>query len=251
MRVARVTLCCLAAALCLGASAASAAAQAPEFGRCVRLAGGAYANAGCTATSAGPGKYEWESGPGPHAGFTETSAHFTWLLETNEEGLCTEHATGEYTGPKTVGHVDVVLTGCTQTNSTGSCGTIVLAPLKGEIGVYETGKLGLKLSGEAGEMLAEFDCGTGGVNPYIWRGGSVIVPLKADKMLSAEKLKYKLHVRNRRPEQVPASFLGEAPAPLEEAGNEMVGGEKLFLPMAWRAIGQLVNEEALEANSVV
>jgi hypothetical protein len=257
----RYTLTCLAAVAFLGAAAAGASAEAPEFGRCVRQAGGKYADRGCTETTAGRESYEWEPGPGPKARFTEALSGgkaFRWKLATNEEGFCSgETATGEYSGPKAVGHVNIVLSGCTFTGPSGNCGTVALEPLAGEIGVYTVGetakrdKLGLKLTPEAGELLAEFECAAG-VNPYIWHGGSIIVPLKTNRMLSQELLKYKQrHPPGYNEEQEPASFVGETPSPLQATSNFRVGGEKVFAPMGWGMSTELTNEEGLEANSVL
>jgi hypothetical protein len=259
----RFAAACLGVAASLGAAAASALAQAPEFGRCVKDAGGIYANAGCTEAKAGSARYEWEPGPGPSAGFTEAQSGpkaFKWKLATNEEGVCTgETATGEYTGPKTVGDVDIVLTGCVFYAVYESCETVVLRSLGGEIGVYALGetaardKLGLKLAPEVGTQFAEFDCSTGRVNPYIWRGGSVIVPLQTNKMLLKESLKYReSHGPGYREEQIPASFVGELPSPMEATGNFFEEDEeKGYAPMGWETSPKLFNEEKLEANAVL
>ena len=257
----RYALICLGVVVLFGAAAGGASAGAPEFGRCVREAGGKYANRSCTQTKAGRESYEWEPGPGTNSGFTEALSGgkgFRWKLATNEEGSCAgETATGRYTGPKSVGEVNIVLTGCTFPGPSGACGTVALAPLAGEIGVYAVGetakndKLGLKLTPEAGERLAEFEC-EAGVNPYIWRGGSIIVPLKTNKMLAREPLKYRQqNGPGYKEEQKPASFVGEAPSPLQATGNFRVGDEKVFAPMGWGMSTELINEEPLEANSVL
>lgn len=65
---------CLMAALAVSAVAvASASAEAPEYGRCIKKAkaeGAGYSNAACT-TAVGTGaKFEWAAGPGPKARFT-------------------------------------------------------------------------------------------------------------------------------------------------------------------------------------
>jgi hypothetical protein len=213
--------------------------------------------------NAGPGLYEWEPGPGPNAGFTEAvsgSKAFKWKLATNEEGVCTaETATGTYTSPKTVGDVDIVLTGCVFYAAFETCETIVLKPLGGHIGVYATGatvaedKLGLKLAPEVGTEMAEFACSNGGVNPYIWRGGSVIVPIESNKMLLKESLKYREHHGpGYREEQQPASFVGETPSPMEATGNFLELEEiKGYAPMGWEMSPKLINDEKIEANSVL
>jgi hypothetical protein len=263
MRITRRTLAlAISASLTsLAALAPGAAAEAPEFGRCVKQASGNYANAGCTETAPGTGGYEWLPGPGPKPRFTEAVSGedaFEWKLNSNEEHFCSgESATGEYTGAKTVAHVLIVLSGCRLYGE--PCETINLEPMRGELGVYELGstaaadKLGLKLTPENGEKLAEFDCPGANFNPYVWRGGSVIVPLTANKMLLKEALKYRERF-NRHPtreEQVPASFVGESPDPLEGTPDGTSGEEKPFERMGWRMSPKLVNEERIEADSVV
>jgi hypothetical protein len=244
------------------ATSVPASAEAPEFGRCIKQAGGRFANAGCTETKAGSELYEWSPGPGPKVKFTDIlggTKPFRWKLASNEEGVCSgESATGEYTGAKTVGRVDIVLTGCESgpPEFRLPCGTITVEPMRGEIGVYAKGetkaldKLGLKLSPETGERLAEFGCGKFEPTIFSWRGGSVIAPLVANKMLLKEALP--LHQRHRTfciEEQIPASFVGETPTPLESTHNCEI--EREFGPMGWEMASKLTNEERIEANSVL
>jgi hypothetical protein len=256
-RLFRIGAVVVTAALLASACAASAGAE--EFGRCVKVAAGtgAYANSGCTEAGATKG-YEWLSGPGAKTGFQDTlsgAAPFKWKLASNSEGICTgEHATGEYTGPKTVGHVQMVFTGCAWGSPLGrtACGSITIAPLRGELGVYAEGataaqnKLGVKLSTESGELLTETMCGE--LAPNRWRG-SVIAPLTANKMLQRESLPFKQKHVPCGEEQIPAAFVGETPDPLEATHNCMIAEE--FGPLGWQMATQLVGEEKVEANSVL
>ena len=73
-------------------------------------------------------------------------------------------------------------------------------------------------------------------------------------MLATETLKYidrNTGFRGVLKEQVPASFVGETPSPLETTENGTRNGEKVFGPMGWRMSTKLVNEEKIEANSVL
>jgi hypothetical protein len=258
MRQVRQVLVCLGIAASFAVVAANASAEAPEFGQCVKLRGGLYADKGCTQEAVGSGSFQWRPGPGPSDGFSESasgSKAFKWQLASNETGTCTgESATGDYTGLKTVGSVEIVLSGC---SFQGACGTIALERMHGEIGVYEAGatgaqdKVGLKLTPEAGETLAELHCGTG-LTLYRWRGGAVIVPLKTNKMLTKETLKYRAHHGpGFKEDTVPASFVGEMPDPLESTSNFGIGEEKPYAPIGWQTNPKLVNEEAIEVNTVL
>ena len=65
---------CLVAALAIGTvAAASASAEAPEYGRCIKkskIEGAGFSSASCTKAVATKAKYEWAPGPGPNAKFT-------------------------------------------------------------------------------------------------------------------------------------------------------------------------------------
>ena len=123
--------------------ASTASAEAPEFGRCVKKAGGKYETSHCDTEEAGKNKFEWEPGPGAKPGFAEALSSGTLFMSKRKKGEeveCTgESATGEYAGPKTVSHVDIVLTGCffdAHPSGTANCETVVLAPLKGAKSAY-------------------------------------------------------------------------------------------------------------------
>jgi len=245
-----------------GALANAAGAAAPEFGRCVKHAGGNFANARCTESAAGTGAWEWEPGPGPKRGFAVTltgTAGFLFKLATHAEGKCTgASAIGEYTGAKTVADVRMSFTGCVYAGSP-SCETITVAPLDGELGVYALGetpakdKLGLKLSPESGTSLASFNCEKESLSPYLWRGGFVIAAVGANAMQLTGSWKFKQHTTPGKygEEQIPSSFVGEPASPLESTGNGTNGmGEKVYDPMGWSMSTAVHNEEKIEANSV-
>ncbi len=123
----KIAGCALVAVLAMsGVAAASASAEAPEFGRCKKLTGekvgmrmvyhGDYTSMTCTVTSPeAKGKYEW------YPGVEKT--HFTTRLEEGTKVTfetvskmkitCTgETSSGEYVSPKLEENVVASFTGC-------------------------------------------------------------------------------------------------------------------------------------------
>jgi hypothetical protein len=150
---------------------------------------------------------------------------------------------------KTVGSVTLTFTGCERAGSQCSSGTtageVVSSPLAGTLGVDKRestsakDKIGLDLSavGGAGAILT-FSCGESSVSV----DGSVIAPVKSNKMSLTSTLKYratkakqKLEGFEGAPKDVLAVSVNSAPA--EPAG--------LTLTMA------VTNAEALEVNAYV
>jgi hypothetical protein len=242
---------------------AIAAAGAPEYGRCVKQAGGTFTTSKCTAEATSGGSWEWEPGPGPKGRFTAvlkgTSAMAWHDADGGYPGEC-KHASlsGEYTGPKTVGDVRLAFSECDYPTSEppDSCPTIEVAPLVGELGVYALGetaeknKIGLKLSPESGTSLAEFHCGSERV--YNWRGGFVIGQASSNVMqLTMGSLTFRQRHGRGFAEQQPGNFLGEAPSPLETTGDVFdEDHEPVFTEMGWQMALAVHNEERIEANSV-
>ena len=230
----------------------------PEFGTCVKTAGGAYTDAGCTSTGAGK-NYEWYAAfgsahPIEKTGFSATIKEGTVaLLETvgKSQIVCEgEASTGEYTGNKTVGNVVSTFTKCSafglSCNTPGSAeGTIVSGALEGVLGVEETGvepsqnKIGEDLYpvGHTG-AIAEFSCGS-------WSGsigGSIISPVTANAM----KLTTQIKTKQAKGKQKPEAFVGETPDLLMGTlgeGSPEQAGETLVTNHA--------NEVKVEINSVL
>jgi hypothetical protein len=190
------------------ASPGASSAEAPEFGRCLKVASGKgkYKTAACT-TVASRNSYEWDpafgSEPLKEGHFTTVIKASTKLLlettKTKEKIYCTgQSGTGEYSGAKTVAGVILTLTGCYEGTSADHCrntaaeGEIASNALGGQLGVVKKeaeaskDKLGLALKAASGEVIAEFKCGS---TPVKLRG-SVIVEVKANSMLSTITLKY-------------------------------------------------------------
>ena len=230
----------------------------PEFGTCVKTAGGAYTDAGCTSTGAGK-NYAWYAAfgsahPIEKTGFSATIKEGTVaLLETvgKAQIVCEgEASTGEYTGNKTVGNVVSTFTKCSafgfSCKTPGSAeGTIVSGPLEGVLGVEETGaepsqnKIGEDLYpvGHTGP-IAEFICGSlpGSIS------GSIISPVTANAM----KLTTQIKTKQAKGKQKPEAFVGETPDLLMGTlgeGSPEQGGETLVTNYA--------NEVKVEINSVL
>jgi hypothetical protein len=240
--------------------------EPPEFGRCITgpskkegkktvYLGGFTAATCLVASGTRSGKYEWEPGIAK-APFKTTLASGPVTLEsavkTSKVTCKGEAGRGEYTGRKTVGAVTLTLTGCELVTAKSDCrsagalaGEIVTNPLAGELGVEKLGatsatnKIGLDLyhPGKAGPLM-EFKCGATAVTVQ----GSVIVPVKANKMSATQALKFKASKGKQKPE----AFAGEAPDVLEES----LDGAP-FEQTGVTASLTLTSEEASEINSVV
>jgi hypothetical protein len=242
---------------CVGSASAfvntTAPPSAPEYGRCVKVAKGTgtYANASCTSTGKSD-SYEWSRGV-LAAGFSTKLTSGSVKLETarGSKLTCTGEASGgAYTGDKTVGDVVLTLTGCALSGE--SCASAGAAPgeivsnlLEGVLGVERLGaseskdKLGLDLfaAGAAGSVI-EFTCGS---TPVAVRG-SVIVPLKANKMSLSATIKFKASKGTQKPERFVERALDVLEASFAGAAYEAMG-----LTLA----GTQTGEEAVEANSTL
>lgn len=241
---------CLAATCALGVVAATAAfAEAPEMGRCVKVAAGTgkFSSATCTKEKAG-GSYEWHPGA-EKTGFSGTGGIGT--LETvGKIGIqCkTEKATGQFTGTKTVGSVNVTFMECKsagyQCESAGAgAGVINTFPLAGEL-VWETKakkKVAVKLFAESGELLAKFVCGPSRVEVR----GAVLVNIPAGKMETTFAEKYSAKKGIQKPTAYENAKGEKVPAILETDASGLTKG--------WEQSGQTItntqtDEEALEVN---
>ena len=224
---------CLVAALAMSAMTAGTASavfteEPPEYGQCLPkpFAGvGNWKDAGCTVPK-GPGltehKYEW------YPGFGENGAHDRLRLITapkfkskitrgtlaifevdhiNKVTCTGEAATGEITGPKTVGSVLATFTGCTEVVG-NTCqtrdepaGRVVLTTLQGELGTIKAfptepikNQIGLVLF--VGEIA--FECA--GIRLAV--SGAIIHPVAANVMSLASSERF----TGSAGEQTPESF---------------------------------------------
>lgn len=233
----------------------------PEFGRCIKVTGGAYTDAGCTQTAGETGKsFEWYAAFGSAApiekpGFSNVLKEGTVAsLETVGKATVTcegETSTGEITGNKTVGKVNATFTGCSAfgspCHSTGSAeGTIAMNTMEGVLGVEELAaepvnyKIGEKLYpvGHSGP-IAKFSCGSLAVVVT----GAMISPVSSNAM----KLTASNKTKQLKGKQKPENFVGETPEvlmaqigegfPSEQAGETITTSQ--------------TNAEKVEINSVV
>ncbi len=232
----------------------------PEFGRCIKVTGGAYTDAACTQTAGETGKaFEWYAAYGSAAplekpGFSNVLKEGSVaMLETVGKSTVTcegETSTGEITGNKTVGKVNATFTGCSafgvSCHSTGSAeGTIVMNTMEGVLGVEELAaepinyKIGEKLypAGHTGP-IAKFSCGS---FPIILTG-AMISPVSSNAM----KLTSTNKTKQLKGKQKPENFVGETPEVLMTQigeGTPEQSGEAITTSQT--------NAEKVEINSVV
>lgn len=187
------------------AAAATASAQAPEYGRCEKAEKvgaeykGKFSDSGCTkevpeAERAKKGKYEWHPGV---LKAKQTSKGGKGILEEAGKyavGCESEESSGEYSGTKDVRHLIVKFKKCEApglvcTSAGHERGELETVPLEGRV-VWENEakrKTALDLFPEGGGEFIEFNCG--GTLTVAVRG-SILVPVKADKMSETVVLKY-------------------------------------------------------------
>ena len=221
---------------------------APEFGRCVKVAKGAgkFSNAVCT-TEKAEGSYEWVPGT-VKSHFTLAGAE-TATLETvtKTKITCTaQSGSGQYSGTKEVANVVLKLTGCvlgTQkcTSSGAAVGEVVTNGLEGSLGwqEFETGSAALDLQATGGGgPIASFICG----GTLVAIQGSVVVPVKANKMLESTTLKFTQSKGKQKPEQLE----GE---PIDVLETSFFGGG--FEQTGLGVTLTQTSEEAVEINAAV
>jgi hypothetical protein len=202
----------------------------PEYGRCLKVAKGAgrYSKSSCTAPG-GKREYDWEAGV-QNAAFTTHARSAALETVKKSKVTCTaETSAGEYTGRQTMAAIVLTFTGCERSSqkcsSAGAgAGEIVSSPLDGMLGL--TGgpsKVGLDLfpALNGGPVMA-FACGASSLSVR----GSVVAPLKADRMSSAQALGFKASKGRQKPESLagaPKDVLEESfdGAPFEQAGLSM------------------------------
>jgi hypothetical protein len=242
-----------------GADQTFTTAEPPEYGRCVKLAKGVkgkYATATCTSpATAEKFAFEWEPGPGPKAKFTTSIKALTLAtLETVTKTLvvCTgQTSTGEYTGRKTVGNVVITFSGCEMggvkcTGAGAEEGEVVTNTLQGVLGIEKTSTEGpvkdkiaqdLFPVGEEGPLM-EFSCGPTPVSVI----GSVLNPVKSNKMLATATVKYAATAGKQKPEK-----FEELPRDVLETSI----GEAAFVQSGLKLTTIQTSEEKIEINSVV
>lgn len=230
----------------------------PEFGRCLKVTTGAYANAACTETGAG-GKYEWyaafaSGAPLEKAGFSSVLKEGTDAVLETVGGTtlsCTGgSSTGEITGNKTVANVVATFTACEDSGvpcqSAGAGeGTVVMNTLEGTLGVEAlaaepvNNKIGEKLypAGHTGPT-AKFGCS--GLPVIVT--GATISPVTSNSMKQTVTVKTK----ELKGKQKPENFVGETP---ELLMTQI--GESSPVQSGQQLTSNQTNAEKVEINSVV
>ncbi|HTR88828.1 MAG TPA: S8 family serine peptidase [Solirubrobacteraceae bacterium] len=225
-------------------------AEAPEFGRCVKVAkgAGAYGNPGCTKLGGGD-SYEWHSRVTEKA-FTIADDARPAVLETTARTKVTcagASGAGEYTGAKTTAHVTLELTGCSLAGqscaSGGIAGQVATVPLEGELGIEKLGatarqnRIALHLYTTAADV-SQFHCGATAVSV----SGSVLVPVRANRMAQTTVLDFKAAGGHQKPE----GFV-EGARDVLEGSFAGAPGEQLGLALK----ATQTNGESIEVNSTV
>ena len=260
MKRSRLMGLCLVALFAISAlAAASASAEAPEFGRCIKKAkaeGSGFSDAKCTKGVATGAKFEWLPGA-VKKGQTSTGG-IGVLEQVNKLGVhcSSESSVGEFSGTKEVKNLIVKFKGCfsgpMECQSEGhEKGELETKTLEGTVGIVKRAvvggkevplknKLGLDLfpAGKTG-LFIEFICGA---TLTIAVRGSVIAPIKANAMKTTEELKFAATTGKQKPEKfegqpkdiLESSFSGQ---PDEQAGQTITT--------------KVTSEEPLELNSVV
>jgi hypothetical protein len=248
----KTTGLCLVAALgtCAAMSASASAFSPPEIGRCVKVTAGAgkFTSASCIKEKKS-GSYEWLPGAGS-AKFKTTGGTGTLETISGVTVTCkTEESGGEFNSSKTVTGVVVRFTKCESAGFT--CGTagakageIVTNPLEGKIGFESKPKKKIALdlfpTSADGGLYVIFNCGA---SLHITVGGSVLVNVTSDKMLTSLTLKYSAKKGKQKPEH----FEGEPNDVLITEINEKKP-EQSGITITSTQTSE--SGEALEANAV-
>ncbi len=259
-RIRLAGVCLLAALATCAVTAASASAQAPEFGRCLRLMGeqagqGAYANNSCTSPSAGKtGRFEWFPGAAKASFTTKSKEGAKVFFEGVNHTRVTcagETSSGEYTTPKLEEDVVFRFTGCETmglaVSSEGAAtGEVVSNPTECELGVLEQrgtarmDRVGLTCAEESAFMWMKW----GGYGlPVEWclRGWWFFTPT-SNRMESTDTM----HSRQTNGMQYWDKFVEGPLEPLEASFNGGTTWERAALTDTTVQS----NEEPIEINSV-
>jgi len=161
-----LVLCLIVLPLARAIAAPNAdAVEKPVYYECAKVKGGKYADKECSkaAESKSEEKYELEPGGGKGKAFRGNAKgkvtifipHFSYEMTcgsaTEDEGVVAANGAS-------LEQVVIRFSGCDNGCGSGK-GEIVTTPLKGELGVLSGAKVGVLLSPESGEKVAEYGCG--------------------------------------------------------------------------------------------
>lgn len=262
MRRTCVALCLLAIASGGGSAASDAAAEAPEFGHCIKQVPvekafhGKYRDSRCMNVvspeeEAKLGKWEWAPGPGAKPGLAVTLGPVTLqgvsgLAITCQEGT----GTGELlAGTNKEASLTATFAGC---NGNGipcstpgkASGEISTDPLVAEAGWLEKAKrkTALELRPASEGFFTHFKC----MGIEAEASGEVLVQIKNGKTTSTETLRLKMNKGVQKPDVWHVGEAGETSAFLE-AQFEHFGLQRVGL----KSIATLSAEEPFELNPAV
>ncbi|HUA74256.1 MAG TPA: hypothetical protein VL988_05795 [Solirubrobacteraceae bacterium] len=261
MRRACVALCLLASTTGTGIAASGAAAEAPEFGRCLKQVAvektfhGEYRDPRCTETvspeeEAKRGRWEWVPGPGPSPGITIAFGPVTLSTVTGLTVTCTEGTgAGELlAGTSKEASLTATFVGCSglglPCSTPGEAsGEVSTNALVAEAGWLEQAarKTALELRPAGGDgVFARFRC----LVIEAEARGAVLTQIDNDKITSTETLRLKMSKGVQNPNVWHLGEIGETSVSLEALFG-LVG-----IQAGLRTIATLGAEEPFELNAV-
>lgn len=230
-------------------AASAFALEAPEMGRCVPQTGGVYKNSVCTklGSETKPGSFEWLPGAVKNK-FTGVGGAATLETIHAVKVTCkTEASAGEFTGPKTVGNISVVFTGCeslgfkckTPSSAEGEIATNLLS---GRL-VWEKfkKKVAIDLVPQSTELFVEFQCGPANAKVT----GSVMTNIPADVV----KTTFEERFTAKKGKQKPEFYYNAADEKIQDVLISKIGGPGAELEQSGQTVtNNQTDEEPLEVN---
>ena len=244
IRIVGLCIAAMCAVVAFTATSAFAAEETkqPEFGTCVKKAGGKFKNSGCSiaAKAATEEKFEWNKGLAKAVTFTSKIKELTSAtLETvgGTKITCkTEEGSGQINAgtANKVSKVIALFKECTTsgfpcTSAGKASGEIETFNLTGGVGIEKVSlegaaknKAAEELHAESGTNLAEFEC----VGVPVEVRGSVLHNVKVNAMLSKTTEKFTQSKGKQKPEKYAGGVAKEhilesnnAKGPFEQAGQ--------------------------------
>jgi hypothetical protein len=268
-RIVMMAGCIVASCALSGLAAATASAEPPEFGHCVKVAPktGEYQGGHCITQAPGKGSWNWVPGGGAKPKITVALEEP--VIKSAGRTITCPFAEGEgtYASAKTLTLSKLVFQDCQQAGAktvleswcqnVGSFrGEIPAKEVTGELGYIEhvgnKTKVGLDLKATTGTSMAMFECGGAsetipmleigtGTGTLLELEGSVIGRVKKLNKPVEENL-VSFAVDKKSGAQVPEQFEGGA----KDTLIEDVGLTKTAEPATLSTLAEIVNEEAIE-----
>jgi hypothetical protein len=271
-RIKILGLCLVAGFVIGGVGVTSAAAfteERPEYGRCLKIAGGGkWKDGGCKKPSApGEEKFEWYPGFGPNGKGEEklavklkfkskSEASTTIELQTvsGTKVVCKEQtAEGEITGPKTSVTKNLALKECTMSGekckstnpAATSEGEILVNDLNGLIGLETSTKVAKLFVPTVGEVFTEFKCSSAS---FVVKNNTPLGGVMSRPAVNSMKLAHKMKFTQVSGKQAPQKFLADAPGTKRVLFQNVNGGLFEQTGLTLKTIDTY--EEKLETSSV-